>query len=145
MQNELLTQLASSVVSCLSIIILVAILVIVPLIFKFLKAKFGEMVTKTIVSSIQQTMGSGNGAIKKKIAGDLLAEKLRWFFTTTDIDHLIEATVFGLNQSLNNQISQASDTTGKSGNIYGESTLNADPVDIGSGQTQSVNPITTVP
>jgi uncharacterized membrane protein required for colicin V production len=145
MQNELLNQLASGVISCLSIIIQVAILVIVPFIFKFLKAKFGETVTKTIVSSIQQTMGFGNGGIKKKIAGDLLAKKLGWFFSTTDIDHLIEATVFGLNQSLNNQISQASDTTGKSGNIYGESTSNVDTVDIGSGQTESVNQITTGP
>ena len=65
-------------------------------------------------------MGCGNGAIKKKISGDILAKKLGWFFSSTDIDHLIEATVLGLNKSLNNQINQASGTALKSGDIYGE-------------------------
>lgn len=71
----------------------------------FLTTKIGETnfnkalrYAKTIVCSIEQTMGSGNGAAKKKAVVDLLAQKLNKYLTADEINHLVEAAVFEINQ-----------------------------------------------
>lgn len=70
---------------------------------KLIKAKIGETnynrdlnFIKTIVYSVEQTMGSGNGAAKKKAVYDYASKKLN--LPKDEINHLIERVVGEMNK-----------------------------------------------
>ena len=75
------------------------------LVRSLIKANIGETnynkalsFIKTIVYSVQQTMGSGNGIAKKKVVLDIVTQKLTKYLTSDEINHLIEEAVFQMNQ-----------------------------------------------
>ncbi|HEX9063211.1 MAG TPA: phage holin, LLH family [Clostridia bacterium] len=83
----------------------------------YLKSKIGESnfnkalsYAKTIVLSVEQTMGAGNGAAKKKVVLDLLSQKLSKYLSQEEINHLIESIVCEFNKQQSGGITLLQDS-----------------------------------
>ncbi len=93
------------VLAVIPIVGALAVRVSIPLV-NYIKARLGETnfnkawgYAAMIIQSVEQTMGGGNGAAKKKVVVDLLTKNLGKYLTAQEIDHLIEAIVYQFNES----------------------------------------------
>lgn len=96
--NQLLMQGATGI---LNIVVQILAGILVYFVTKFVIQKFGKDNANIFVQSVEQTMGGGNGANKKALVKQFLQAKLGWLMSSDQIDHLIEATVFEMNQAKN--------------------------------------------
>lgn len=92
------------IIQMLLLVITFALPIISAFTISLLKAKLGatkfdqaSKIAEVAVKAIEQAMGAGNGAEKKREVELYLANKLKGV-TTDDIDKLIEAGVAALNQ-----------------------------------------------
>jgi hypothetical protein len=61
--------------------------------------------TKMAVMAAEQTLGAGTGEAKKQLVSATLSKKFRGQITTEEIEHLIEAAVYELNQEVTSKLS----------------------------------------
>ena len=106
--NELIMQIVSQGVNdVLTIVINVLVGALVIVVLKFMIHKFGLATTNTIVKSIEQQMGAGNGSKKKATVLEVLQKSFLGKFMSIDqIDHLIESTVFEINKDKDATLNQ---------------------------------------
>lgn len=93
------------ILQALQYLIEAGITVLIPFVIRFLLAHTSKenlakytQLAETVVMSIEQTMGAGNGAAKKAAAEAKLAQLLKGALSAEDIDHLIESAVFQMNK-----------------------------------------------
>ncbi|WHH58366.1 phage holin [Petroclostridium sp. X23] len=100
MFEELITQL-------LSVLIQILVLAVGTYIIQFIRAKVGEeklntyySYSKMVVTAIEQIFGGGNGADKKQEAMQVLRNLTKGKLSDEQLDKLIEAAVYEMNQVL---------------------------------------------
>lgn len=106
--KDLIIQIATQgVIEILTAAIQVLFGILTVVVIKFMIHKFGLNTTNTVVQSIEQQMGGGNGAEKKAMALEVLQKSFLGKFMSADqISHLIESAVFEMNQAKDQALSQ---------------------------------------
>jgi hypothetical protein len=97
----IMSDLLAAIVGITLILVNLTAIAAVLFSLKLIKNMLGTRAARMSVYSMEQMMKSGNGAIKKKLAGDLLKRRLGFVYSTEEINHLIESAVFEMNMNYN--------------------------------------------